>query len=55
MRCPECGSTRIGRDIVMGSNSGDKKCLDCGYAHLPGKFEEPPASTQKDTPPEPRL
>ena len=33
--CPECGSTDIDKEYMKGMDTGDLKCLRCGFAALP--------------------
>lgn len=37
--CPECGSTEVTKERIMGSQTGDLVCVDCKYAGSPNEFK----------------
>jgi len=47
MKCPKCGSERITKDTIMGSDTMDKKRLDCGYFGPVKEFQK--ESSEKQT------
>lgn len=49
MQCPNCGGTAIDRERILGMDTGDKKCCDCGYVGMLREFysdEQPQKSIQ---------
>jgi hypothetical protein len=38
--CPECGSSSITKEVIMGQKTGDYKCLSCGNADMPKAFKD---------------
>jgi predicted nucleic-acid-binding Zn-ribbon protein len=39
-KCPKCGSDNTHKDRIMGSDTMDRKCGDCGYMGVYREFKE---------------
>lgn len=38
--CPECGSSSIVKEVIMGQKTGDYQCVSCGNADMPQAFKD---------------
>ncbi|MFT5852404.1 MAG: putative RNA-binding Zn-ribbon protein involved in translation (DUF1610 family) [Colwellia sp.] len=38
--CPECGSTNVTKERIMGSQTGDYICVACKFSSCPSRFND---------------
>lgn len=43
--CPECGSSEVTKERIMGAQTGDLICIECKFSGSPSRFA---GKSQKD-------
>lgn len=47
-RCPKCGSRNTHKDRIMGSDTMDRECEDCGHVGWHASFRDDPDVAAED-------
>ncbi|MDW1964874.1 Eag protein [Vibrio sp. Vb0587] len=46
--CPECGSSEVTKERIMGAQTGDLICLDCKFSGSPSRFSSKSQLKEKE-------
>ncbi len=46
--CPECGSSEVTKERIMGSQTGDLVCLSCKFSGCSSRFSSKPQKTKEE-------
>ena len=45
--CPECGSSEVVKERIMGAQTGDLICVRCKYSSSPSRFADKAEQKEK--------